>query len=240
MVGYWATLSLNIPDLMRFARSQRDQVVGQTLGLLATMPLFAFIGIAVTSATVIFYGSAIWNPVELIGRLTAERHSPLLGLVALVAILVATLTTSIAANIVGPANSITNLAPRRISYRMGGMIAAVIGIVIMPWKLLDAYQAWLITYSGLLGAVGGVVVCDYVFVRRGALLLRDLYDEHGVYAYRRGVNPAALIAMAAGLAVAGVGLLVPALRYLFDGAWFSAAIVAGVLYWMLMKRGASA
>ena len=240
MVGYWATLSLNIPDLMRFAKSQRDQVLGQALGLLTTMPLFAFIGVAVTSATVILYGTAVWNPIELIGRLTVERNSPLLGVVALLAILVATLTTSIAANIVGPANSITNLAPRRISFRMGGMIAALIGVAIMPWKLLDSYQAWLITYSGLLGAVGGVVVCDYLVVRRGRLELRDLYDEHGAYVYHNGINPAAMIALVAGLAVATVGLLVPALRFLFDGAWFSAAIVAGVLYWMLMKRGATA
>ena len=240
MVGYWATLSLNIPDLMRFAKSQRDQVLGQTLGRLTTMPLFAFIGVAVTSATVILYGTAVWNPIELIGRLTVERNSPLLGVVALLAILVATLTTSIAANIVGPANSITNLAPRRISFRMGGMIAALIGVAIMPWKLLDSYQAWLITYSGLLGAVGGVVVCDYLVVRRGRLELRGLYDEHGAYVYHNGINPAAMIALVAGLAVATVGLLVPALRFLFDGAWFSAAIVAGVLYWMLMKRGATA
>ena len=111
MVGYWATLSLNIPDFTRFARSQRDQVVGQALGLLTTMPLFAFIGIAVTGATVLLFGEAIWNPVDLLARLTAESGNPLLGIVAMVALLVATLTTNIAANIVSPANSFSNLAP---------------------------------------------------------------------------------------------------------------------------------
>jgi len=235
MVGYWATLSLNIPDLMRFARSQRAQALGQTIGLMTTMPLFAFIGIAVTGATVILYGHAIWNPVELIGRLAAERHNPVLGILALVTILVATLTTNIAANVVGPANSIANLSPRRIGYRAGGMVAVVIGVLIMPWKLLDAYQGWLISYSGLMGAIGGVVVCDYLFLRRGQLDLAGLYREGGRYTYRGGFNPAALVAMGAGIAVALAGLVVPALRFLFDGAWFSAAVVSGVLYCVLMN-----
>ena len=128
MVGYWATLSLNIPDFSRYARSQRDQAVGQALGLLTTMPLFAFIGVAVTSATVILYGRAIWNPVDLLARLTTDAGDPLLGIVAMVAILVATLTTNIAANIVAPANSFANLAPRRITFKRGGLIAAAIGI----------------------------------------------------------------------------------------------------------------
>jgi len=236
MVGYWATVSLNIPDFSRYAKSQRDQAVGQALGLLTTMPLFAFIGVAVTSATVILYGQAIWNPVDLLARLTAEAGNPLLGIVAMVAILVATLTTNIAANIVAPANSFANLAPRRVSFKLGGLIAAAIGIVIFPWKLLEQYQTWLITYSGLLGAVGGVIICDYVAVRRGALSLRDLYDATGAYRYDGGVNRNALVALGAGVAVALAGLLHPRVRFLFDGAWFSAAIVSFVLYWWLMRR----
>ena len=239
MVGYWATLSLNIPDFTRYARSQKDQAVGQALGLLTTMPLFAFIGVAVTSATVILYGQAIWNPVDLLARLTAESGNALLGLLAMVAILVATLTTNIAANIVAPANSIANLNPRRITFRAGGLLAGVIGIVIFPWKLLDRYQTWLITYSGLLGAVGGVMICDYVVIRRGRLALRDLYAEDGVYRYDRGVNRAAMIALAAGVVVALLGLVAPGLRFLFDGAWFSAAVVSFGVYWVLMKRGMS-
>jgi NCS1 family nucleobase:cation symporter-1 len=236
MVGFWATLALNIPDFSRYARSQRDQVAGQAIGLLTTMPLFAFIGVAVTAATLVLYGEAVWNPVELVGRMAAERGSPALGLTALVIVLVATLTTNIAANIVAPANSIANLRPRAVSFRAGGVIAALLGIAILPWELLDRYQTWLLSYSGLLGAVGGVVVCDYLVIRRGRLLVDDLYRAGGAYSYRGGVNPAALAALAAGAITALLGLLVPGLRFLFDGAWFSAGGVAFVSYWLLMRR----
>ena len=234
MVGFWATLALNIPDFSRFARSQKDQIAGQTLGLLTTMPLFAFIGVAVSSATVTLYGEAIWNPVDLITRMTGGQRS-LGSIVALVVILVATLTTNIAANIVAPANSFANLSPSRVSFRTGSVIAALIGIIILPWKLLDVYQTWLITYSGLLGAVGGVLVCDYLLVRRGVLVVDDLYRPGGAYWYSRGVNPAALIAFGAGVMAAMLGAVAPALRFLFDGAWFSASGVAFVVYWLLMK-----
>ena len=239
MVGFWATLAINIPDFTRYARSQRDQMTGQTLGLLTTMPLFAFIGLAVTSATVVLYGRAIWNPVELIGLLAAERQAPLLGLFALVVILIATLTTNIAANVVAPANSFANLSPRRISFRLGGFLAALIGVLIFPWKLLDSYQTWLLSYSGLLGAVGGVLVCDYLIIRRGQLVLRDLYRADGVYAYDGGVNWRAVTAVVAGAGAALAGLLHPALASLFSGAWFSAAIVAFALYYVLMRLAAT-
>jgi NCS1 family nucleobase:cation symporter-1 len=234
MVGYWATLSLNIPDFTRYARSQRDQAAGQALGLLTTMPLFAFIGVAVTSATVILYGRAIWNPVDLLTRLTAESHSPLIGIVAMIAIAVATLTTNIAANIVAPANSFANLSPRRITFRLGGLIAGTLGILIVPWKLLDVYQAWLITYSGLLGAVAGVLICDYAIIRRGQLSVTDLYSENGVYSYTNGVNRSAIVALAAGIVLALAGLGDPWLHLLFDAAWFTAGAASFVVYYFLM------
>jgi NCS1 family nucleobase:cation symporter-1 len=240
MVGYWATLSLNIPDFTRYAKSQKDQALGQAIGLLTTMPLFSFIGVAVTSATLILFGEAIWNPVDLVARLTTGESRPILGFLAMFVIVVATLSTNIAANIVAPANSFSNLLPRRISFRMGGLIAGLIGILIFPWKLLDAYQTWLITYSGLLGAVGGVIVCDYVLVRRGVLDLRGLYDTHGPYAYEGGVNRKGMIALVAGIAAAVVGLLHPTLAFLFNGAWFSAALVSFVVYYFLMKPTAPA
>ncbi len=236
MVGYWATLSLNIPDFTRYARSQADQAVGQTIGLLTTMPLFAFIGIAVTSATVVLYGEAIWNPVDLVTRLSAEYRNPLLGIVAMFAILVATLTTNVAANVVAPANSFANLSPQRISFRAGGLIAGLLGIVILPWKLLDMYQGWLISYSGLLGAVGGAIICDYVFIRRGKLELADLYRHEGTYAYAGGVNWRAIAATTGGIAAALVGLVVPGLSFLFSGAWFSATFTSLVLYYVLMRK----
>lgn len=235
MVGYWATLSLNIPDFTRYARSQKDQMVGQAIGLLTTMPLFAFVGLVVTSATVVVYGEAIWNPVDLVSRITAEGGSRVLGVASMGAIVVATLSTNIAANVVAPANSFSNLDPRRISFRAGGMIAGVIGILIFPWRLLDMYQTWLISYSGLLGAVAGVLVCDYVVIRRGVLLLRDLYTEEGAYTYQRGVNRHAVAATFMGIGVALTGTLHPSLAFLFNGAWFSAAFVAFLVYFLLMR-----
>ncbi|MFQ5691105.1 MAG: NCS1 family nucleobase:cation symporter-1 [Gemmatimonadota bacterium] len=235
MVGYWATVSLNIPDFTRYVGSQRDQAVGQVVGLLTTMPLFAFIGVAVTSATLILYGEAIWNPIDLLARLSAERATPWLGLFSLAVLLLATLSTNLAANVVAPANSFSNLAPRRISYRLGGFLAGILGIFIFPWKLLDMYQTWLISYSGLLGAIGGVMICDYVVLRRGWLSLPDLYREDGAYRYRSGFNLRALVALAAGIGVALLGKADPRLDFLFNGAWFSAALVSFGVYWVLMR-----
>jgi NCS1 family nucleobase:cation symporter-1 len=236
MVGYWATLSLNIPDFTRYARSQADQVVGQAVGLLTTMPLFGFIGIAVTAATVVLYGEAIWNPVDLVTRLAGEYQNPLLGVIAMFAILVATITTNVAANVVGPANSFANLKPDRISFRAAGLIAGVFGILILPWKLLDMYQAWLISYSGLLGAVGGVIMCDYLLIRRGKLRLADLYRFDGEYGYDAGLNRPAIVATVGGILVALAGLVLPGVGFLFSGAWFSATFTAFVLYYALMRK----
>ena len=235
MVGFWATLAINIPDFTRYARSQRDQMIGQSVGLLTTMPLFAFIGIVVTGATVVLYGRPVWNPVEVIGLLAAGQRAPLLGLAALVVILVATLTTNIAANVVAPANSLANLIPRRIGFRLGGLITGILGILIFPWRLLDSYQTWLLSYSGLLGAVGGILVCDYLVIRRKELDLTDLYRERGRYWYSDGFNRRALIALVAGVVVALAGTLHPSLAFLFNGAWFSAAAVSFVLYYLLMR-----
>jgi NCS1 family nucleobase:cation symporter-1 len=240
MVGYWATLAVNIPDFTRFARSQRDQAVGQALGLLTTMPLFAFIGIAVTGATLLLFGEAIWNPVDLLARLTAESGSALLGVLALVVLVVATLTTNIAANIVSPANSFSNLAPRRISARAGGVAAAAIGVLLFPWVLLDRYQTWLIGYSGLLGAVGGVVVCDYLLVRGARLDVVDLYRRGGIYSYGGGVNRRAIAATVVGALVALAGRMAPALEILWNASWFTAGGAAFAVYLALMRRGARA
>jgi len=236
MVGFWATLSLNIPDFTRFARSQKDQIVGQGIGLLTAMPLFAFIGVAVTSATLILYGEAIWNPVTLLARLTEDYQNPFLGILSMVVLLVATLSTNIAANVVSPANSLSNLLPQKINFRMGGLIAGAIGIFILPWKLLDMYQTWLISYSGLLGAAVGVIICDYVFIRRGRLELAELYRTTGTYVYSNGFNRKAIVALLAGIAVALLGKVHSSVAFLFNGAWFTAAFVAFVVYAVLMKH----
>ncbi|MDX1660848.1 MAG: NCS1 family nucleobase:cation symporter-1 [Gemmatimonadota bacterium] len=234
MVGFWATLALNIPDFTRYAKSQKDQAAGQAVGLLTTMPLFAFIGIAVTSATLVIWDEPIWNPIDVVDRIAAGGH-PWIGFSAMVVVVLATLSTNIAANVVAPANAFANVHPRRIGFRAGGLIAGLIGIVILPWKLLDAYQTWLVGYSGLLGAAGGVLLADYLLVRRGRLSVAELYRTDGTYAYGSGVHGPAMIALGAGIAIAVAGLLHPDLRFLFDGAWFSAGIGSFLVYRALVS-----
>ncbi len=231
MVGFWATLALNIPDLSRYAKSQRAQVWGQFLGLPTTMTLFAFIGVAVTSASAVIFGEPIWDPVQLLSKL----ESPLVIVVSLFALLIATLTTNVAANVVAPANGFANLWPEKIDFARGGLITGVIGIAIMPWRLLEnaeRYISWLIAYSGFLGPIAGIFVADYWIVRRARLSLGELYRADGRYGR---VNPRALLALAAGVASALVGLLVPGLRGLYDYAWFVGFGVAFGLYAALMR-----
>jgi NCS1 family nucleobase:cation symporter-1 len=199
MIGFWATLSLNIPDFTRYAFSQRDQVVGQALGLPTTMGLFSFIGVAVTSATVIIYGETIWDPVVLLTRF----ENPVVLVVALASLCVATLATNIAANVVSPANDFANLWPSKIGFRTGGYITGVVGILIQPWRLVSDPSGyiftWLVGYSALLGSIGGILICDYWLVRRTKLDLVKLYEASGPYWYQGGWNPKALVALAAGI-----------------------------------------
>jgi NCS1 family nucleobase:cation symporter-1 len=248
MVGYWATLSLNIPDFTRYARSQRDQIVGQALGLPPTMTLYAFIGVAVTSATAIIFpgGRVVWDPVELLGRI----GGPLAVLLSMFALSIATLTTNLAANVVSPANDFSNVAPRVISFRAGGLITAFIGILMMPWKVLASSQGyiftWLVGYSALLGPIGGVLVADYFVLRGRRLEVDDLYRRGGRYEYAGGFNPAALVALALGIAPCVPGFLAQAFPASFGGvpefwkglysyAWFLGFAVAAVSYLVLMR-----
>ena len=231
MVGFWATLALNIPDLSRYARSQKAQIWGQFLGLPTTMTLFSFIGIAVTSASAIIFGAPIWDPVQLLSRI----ENPIIVLVALAALLIATITTNVAANVVAPANGFANLWPARITFARGGIITGIIGIAIMPWRLLenaDRYMGWLITYSGFLGPVAGIFIADYWVVRRARLALGELYSLDGRYGRW---NPRALVALVAGVGSALIGLAVPGLRVLYDYAWFVGFGVAFVVYAGLMR-----
>jgi NCS1 family nucleobase:cation symporter-1 len=236
MVGFWATVALNIPDFTRYAKSQRDQMLGQALGLPAAMTLYSFIGVAVTSASIVLFGEAIWNPVALLGRF----HQPVVASIALVALLIATLNTNVAANVVSPSNDFSNLNPRLISFRTGGFITGVVGVLMMPWKLLGDYSAyifgWLVGYSGLLGPIAGVMIADYFVVRRRELNVADLYRRNGLYEYDGGVNYRGIAALAMGIAVALLGLAVPAMRWLYDYAWFVGFLVAGAAYVALMQR----
>ncbi|MEJ8566685.1 NCS1 family nucleobase:cation symporter-1 [Elongatibacter sediminis] len=241
MVGFWATLTLNISDFTRYARNQRAQVVGQLAGLPTTMTLFAFIGVAVTSATVVIFGEAIWDPVVLVRRF----DSPILVLFAMLAVVIATISTNAAANVVGPANNFSNMWPSKIDFRRGGYITGVIGIVMTPWKLVADPSGyiftWLIGYSALLGPVIGIILVDYYLIRRTELDLRDLYRREGRYA---GFNRAALLALAAGVApnvpgfLANVGLLGSDGWWvgLYNYAWFLGLAVAGLTYFWLMRN----
>ncbi|HVG60173.1 MAG TPA: NCS1 family nucleobase:cation symporter-1 [Hyalangium sp.] len=249
MVGFWATLSLNIPDFTRYARSQRDQVVGQALGLPTTMVLFSFIGVAVTSATPLIFGEMIWDPVKLLGKV----GGPLVTLISMLALSIATLSTNLAANVVSPANDFSNLAPGKISYKMGGIITAIIGAIIFPWKLIESSGGyiftWLIGYSALLGPVAGIMVADYFLVRRRELAVDDLYKRGGQYEFSSGVNWKAMLALAIGVAVNVPGFLaeaVPGLkdsvpgfwRTLYTYAWFVGFLLSGALHYVLATASA--
>src|ERR1035437_1700662 len=195
MVGFWATLSLNIPDFTRYAKSQRAQITGQAIGLPASMTLFSFIGVVVTSATLIIYGQTIWDPLVLAGKF----ESKMLVSIAMIAVTLSTLATNIAANIVSPANDFANLSPSRISFKTGGYITGIIGLLIFPWKLIadptGYIFTWLIAYSSLLGPIGGIMIADYYFIRKQKLNVNELYQLKGQYSFGNGFNKLAIIAL---------------------------------------------
>ncbi|MDT5294589.1 MAG: nucleobase:cation symporter, family [Acidobacteriota bacterium] len=239
MIGFWATLSLNMPDFTRFGRSQREQVVGQVVALPTTMTVFAAMGVLITSAAMVIYpdmaAGDVWDPVKLVGRF----DHPVVVAVSMFTVVVATLSVNIAANVVSPANDFANSFPRWISFRLGGLITGVVGILMQPWRLVadpSGYIfSWLLGYSGGLGSIAGVLIADYWLVRRKSLALGDLYRRQGVYEYARGWNWRAVVATLAGCFFAWVGLFVPALRSLYDYAWFIGFGVAFVTHYALTR-----
>jgi len=235
VVAFWATVALNIPDFTRYATGQREQVLGQALGLPTTMTLYSFIGVAVTSATVVVFGAAIWDPVVVLSRL----GNPIAVVVAMIALLLATLNVNVAANVVSPANDFSNLYPRRISFKMGGVITCLLGIAMQPWKLMSNYGnyivGWLVGYSSFLGPIAGVMIADYYVVRKKIILTEDLYDRHTFYEFSGGFNWKAIGALAAGIVVALAGLEIKALSILYHYAWFVGFGVSFVLYLALMR-----
>lgn len=247
MVGFWATLSLNIPDFTRYAKSQRAQVLGQTIGLPPSMTLFAFIGVVVTSATAIIYGSTIWDPVVLAGKF----ESKILVSVTMICIAISTLATNIAANIVSPANDFAHLAPSKINFQKGGYITGIIGVLIFPWKLIadptGYIFTWLIAYSSLLGPVGGILIADFFFIRKQNLNVNELYDLNGRYSYSNGFNSAAIVALFAGIIpnvpgfLSTIGLISKEafphwVDNLYNYAWFVGFGVSFVSYYFLMRN----
>ena len=234
MIGYWATLSLNMPDFTRFGRSQREQAIGQIVALPTTMSVFAAMGVFITSATTIIYGQAIWDPIQLVGKFS----SPLVVAISMFTAVVATLAVNIAANVVSPANDFANAFPRLISFKTGGLITGLIGIAIQPWKLLadpSGYIfSWLLGYSGGLGSIAGVLIADYWIVRKKTLRLADLYLPDGAYG---GWNIGAIAATLLGCALAWIGLVVPALKPMYDYAWFVGFGVAALAHIAFSRFG---
>jgi NCS1 family nucleobase:cation symporter-1 len=246
MVGFWATLSLNIPDFTRYAKSQKAQIRGQAIGLPSSMTLFAFIGVVVTSATAIVYGSTIWDPVQLAGRF----ENKLMVTFAMLAVAISTLATNIAANIVSPANDFSNLAPKKINFRVGGYITGIIGVLIFPWKLIadptGYIFTWLIAYSSLLGPVGGIMIADYYFIRKQTLNASELYKHDGQYSFGNGFNKYAIIALLFGILPNVPGFLLQVklvsatafpgwINNLYNYAWFVGFFVSAILYILLMR-----
>lgn len=247
MVGFWATLSLNIPDFTRYAKSQKAQILGQAFALPLSMSVFSFIGVVVTSATFIIYGETIWDPLVLAGKF----ESKILISIAMISVAISTLATNIAANIVSPANDFANLAPRKIDFKRGGYITGLIGLLIFPWKLISDPSGyiftWLIAYSSLLGPIGGIMIVDYFFIRKKTLHVKDLYQPEGAYSYRNGYNILAVIALILAVLPNIPGFLseikaidvntFPAwLTGLYHYAWFVGFILAGLIYYILMSN----
>lgn len=247
MVGFWATLSLNIPDFTRYAKHQRAHVMGQAIALPASMTLFAFIGVVVTSASLIIYGETIWDPVVLAGKF----ENKLLVTIAMLAIALSTLATNIAANIVSPANDFANLAPSKINFKIGGYITGVIGLLIFPWKLIADPSGyiftWLIAYSSLLGPIGGIMIADYYFIRKQNLNVSELYKVKGEYSFINGFNKFALIALVVGILPNVPGFLIQIkilekeavwnwVAQLYNYAWFVGFFVSGITYIIMMKK----
>ena len=247
MVGFWATLSLNIPDFTRYAKSQKAQINGQIIGLPPSMTLFAFIGVVVTSATTIIYGSTIWDPLVLAGKFPSK----LLVSVAMIAVALSTLATNIAANIVSPANDFAHLSPSKINFKTGGYITGIIGIMIFPWKLIADPSGyifkWLIAYSSLLGPIGGIMIADYFFLRKKQLTLTALYQNSGKYFYNNGINNVAIIALLAGIMPNIPGFLINIniissqllpewIGGLYNYAWFVGFGMSGGIYYLLSDK----
>ena len=239
MVGFWATMAISIADITRYTATQRNQILGQFLGLPGTMALFSFVGIFVTCAAVVVFpdiliaDDAPWDPVSLVGKF----DNPAVVIVAQIFMIIATLSTNIAANVIAPANAFSNIIPSKISFRSGGIITAVIGIIICPWWIMNEISGLLVFVSGLLGPVLGILICDYFLIRNKHLDVTELFKEDGIYSYNgTGFNRAAMIALFMGVGTALVGYWIPSLSFLYTLSWFTGFIIAFGVYYVLMAK----
>ncbi len=243
MIGFWATLSLNMPDFTRFGHSQKEQTIGQVIALPTAMAIFSAMGVMITSAAVVIYPTVamdqLWDPVKLLGRLGADQ--PAVVAIAMFTVALATLSVNVAANVVSPANDFANAFPRFITFKVGGLITGLVGVLMQPWRLIaDPHGyifVWLQGYSGGLGSIAGVLIADYWILRKTKLELADLYLPGGAYQYKSGWNFVAVLATIAGCALAWVGAFVPTLKPLYDYGWFVGFFVSMAVYVALSLPG---
>ncbi len=238
MLGFWATMSLSISDITRFSPTQKAQKQGQFIGLPGTMMLYSFVAIFVTCASVLIFSDVLiatdapWDPTALLGKF----DSPWVVIIAQIFMIIATLSTNIAANVIAPSNAFSNLYPKKISFKMGGTITGILGILICPWWLMNDIAGILILVSGFLGPVLAIMLCDYFFIRRKRLKLAELYKPNGEYSYTSGFNMSAMISLLVGIGSALVWHLVPSLTYLSDLAWFTGFFISFIVYYVLMQK----
>lgn len=242
MVGFWATMSISISDITRFARSQSDQIQGQFIGLPGTMLFYSFVGIFVTCAAVLAFDDVLiaedapWDPVSLVARF----QNPWVVVFAQFSMVVATLSTNIAANVIAPANAFSNLSPQNISFKKGGYIAGSLGILICPWWLMNEISGILIFISGLLGPVLGILLCDYFLIRKKQLDVPELFDEKGPYSYGgSGFHLPALLSLALGIVAALAGFWIVSLSFLYQLSWFTGFGISFLSYWLLDRSGSN-
>ena len=238
VIAFWATMALNIPDYTRYAKSQRGQMIGQAVSMPLTMAAFSFVGIAVTSATVLLFGKALWDPVDLITKFP----TPVVVIAGIIVIL-SSVTINVGANVMAPARAFENVSPKYITFAIGAVMTGLLSLAMEPWRMLATYGAyiftWLGTYGAMLGAFDGIAIADYWLVRKRRIDLAQLYTPGGIYSYAKGINVRAVAALLVGWVIAVAGIFVPALHFLWSGGWIFSLLGGLFAYWMLMRGESS-
>lgn len=238
VIAFWATMALNIPDYTRYAKSQRGQMIGQAISMPLTMAAFSFVGIAVTSATVLLFGKALWDPVDLITKFPTP-----VVVVAGIIVILSSVTINVGANVMAPARAFENVSPKYVTFATGAVMTGLLSLAMEPWRMLATYGAyiftWLGTYGAMLGAFDGIAIADYWLVRKRRLDLAQLYTPGGIYSYAKGINVRAVFALLVGWIVAAAGIFVPAFHFLWSGGWLFSLLGGLFAYWVLMRGESS-